>query len=95
MDQQNREQTLLRPGTIVSHFKRDFQNWPDPNQYLYQIIGIAKHSETREELVVYRALYGDGGLYCRPKQMFLSPVDRNKYPDASQTFRFEFYRDSL
>lgn len=95
MNQENREERLLRPGTIVSHFKRNFQNWADPNQYLYQIIGVAKHSETREELVVYRALYGDGGLFCRPKEMFLSPVDRNKYPDASQTFRFEFYRDSL
>ncbi len=95
MNQENREERLLRPGTIVSHFKRNFQNWADPNQYLYQIIGVAKHSETREELVVYRALYGDGGLFCRPKEMFLSPVDRNKYPDAAQTFRFEFYRDSL
>ena len=91
MELSNRIETLLQPGTIVSHFKRDAADWPDPMQYLYEIIGIAKHSETREELVVYRALYGDGGLYCRPKEMFLSPVDRDKYPNAKQQYRFEFF----
>ena len=36
-----------------------------------------------------RKLYGDGGLWVRPLDMFLSPVDREKYPDAGQTYRFE------
>lgn len=91
----SREARLLAPGTIVSHFKRFEGSWADPNQYLYQIVGVALHSETREELVVYRALYGDKGLFCRPKAMFLSPVDRAKYPDAKQDYRFEFYKESL
>lgn len=89
MDFETREQQLLRPGTIVSHFKRDLADYPDPMQYLYEIVGVALHSETREPLVVYRALYGDKGLFCRPKEMFSSPVDREKYPNARQTYRFE------
>ncbi len=55
-------------------------NEPQPGQYLhhkgglYEVIGIAHHSETHQELVVYRALYGEGGLWVRPRQMFLETV---------------------
>ena len=52
----------------------------------YEVIGVAKHSETQEELVVYKALYGEGGLWVRPKKMFLENVN----VDGKEMPRFEF-----
>ncbi len=48
----------------------------------YEVIGLARHSETQEELVVYRALYGDFGLWVRPAQMWNETVERD-----GKTFR--------
>ena len=45
----------------------------------YEVIGTARHSETLEELVVYRALYGDGGLWVRPAAMWSETVERDGY----------------
>ncbi len=45
----------------------------------YELIGIAKHSETLEPMVVYRALYGEGGLWVRPAAMWTETVERNGY----------------
>ena len=42
----------------------------------YEVLGVARHSETLEEMVVYRALYGEGGLWVRPAAMFLETVER-------------------
>ena len=81
----------FKPGDIVRHFKRETLGEEDlrANKYLYEIVGVAIHSESREEMMVYRALYDDGGMYVRPLQMFMEEVDHVKYPEIKQKYRFE------
>ena len=81
----------FKPGDIVQHFKRETLSEEDRARqvYLYEIVGLAVHSETREEMMIYRALYGDRRTYARPLDMFISKVDREKYPDIRQEYRFE------
>lgn len=85
------ENRIFHPDDIVRHFKRErlTEGEKRTNRYLYQIVGPAVHSETREPLMVYQALYGDFGLYVRPYAMFCSEVDHKKYPDVKQKYRFE------
>lgn len=69
----------LKIHGIYRHFKGDY----------YMVEDVAKHSETKESYVVYRRLYGDGTLWIRPFDMFLSKVDKEKYPNVEQEYRFQ------
>ena len=73
------EKEKLKIKGVYKHFKNNY----------YILEDVATHSETGEKYAVYRQLYGNGELYIRPLDMFLSEVDRNKYPDVKQKFRFE------
>ena len=90
----------IRIGDIVQHFKRETLDMtlPDRKQlYLYRIIDIAEHTETKERLVIYQTLYDNDdmgihfGVYARPYDMFMSEVDHEKYPYIKQKYRFEKY----
>ena len=69
----------IKINGIYKHFKGDY----------YIVEDVANHSETKEKYVVYRRLYGEGDLWMREMNMFLSEVDHEKYPNVEQKYRFE------
>jgi hypothetical protein len=77
------EELMKQRGKLFRHFKGD----------LYLLLDIALHTETKETLVIYKALYGNAAVYARPITLFISEVDREKYPDVAQTYRFELLTD--
>lgn len=82
-------------NAIVQHFKRETLTAEEraANKYLYQIKGLAEHTESGEKLVIYQALYAPFAMYARPADMFFSKVDRTKYPDIKQEYRFQKVED--
>ena len=72
----------IKEKGIYKHVKGDY----------YLVEEIAKDSETKEPVVVYRRLYGEGDLWVRPLEMFLSEVDHEKYPNVKQKYRFELQK---
>ena len=92
----------FNPGDIVKHFKRETVSQEEletnPNKYLYEIIGTASHTESKEPLMIYKPLYVvdclNGQDYAaRPLEMFMSEVDHEKYPDIKQQYRFELFEE--
>ena len=78
----------IRAGDIVRHFKREWVS-DETSEYLYKVLAFAQHTETGEKLVIYQALYAPFKICARPYAMFMSEVDRQKYPDIKQRYRFE------
>lgn len=70
-----------KKGEIYKHFKGN----------LYEVLAIAKHTETMEDMVVYMEVDGEKS-YARPLEMFISKVDKEKYPNVTQEFRFELLK---
>lgn len=78
----------IQVGDIVQHFKREWVS-KETSEYFYKVLALAQHTETGERLVIYQALYAPFKVCARPLSMFMSEVDREKYPDIRQKYRFE------
>lgn len=86
------EQRDLAVGDIVRHFKREWVS-ENTSEYLYKILAFASHTETGERLVIYQGLYPPFKICARPYDMFMSKVDKKKYPNSKQQYRFEKFNE--
>lgn len=78
----------IEVGDLVRHFKREWVS-EESQEYLYRILAFAQHTENGEKLVIYQAIYPPYKTCARPYAIFMSEVDREKYPDVKQKYRFE------
>ena len=79
------KERIISRGDVFRHFKGN----------LYRVICEASHTETGEPVVVYERIGEADKVYVRPKDMFLSPVDRDKYPDVEQEYRFALHDSAV
>ena len=82
----------IHEGTVVKHFKYETLSEKEKkqNKYLYRVISTdCMHTETEEEMVVYQAMYEPYKTFVRPKDLFFSLVDKDKYPFIKQQYKFE------
>lgn len=76
---------IPRPGECYRHFKGN----------RYQVLTIAEHTEREETLVIYEGLYGEHAVFARPLSMFVGKVDKSKFPDVQQEYRFELEEETV
>lgn len=69
---------IPKTGEVYRHFKGN----------IYKVVTLATNTETEEMMVVYEPYEGKGGAYARPLDMFLSEVDKEKYPEVTDKYRF-------
>lgn len=77
----------------MRHIPKAYERYRHFKGNCYQILAIAKHAEDATEQVVYQALYPPFTIYVRPLSLFMSEVDREKYPSVTQRYRFELISD--
>ena len=75
----------IKVGKLYQHFKGN----------IYKVICIAMHTETNEDMVVYQDTNDESKIYARPINMFLSEVEKDKYPEVAQYYRFEELNDIM
>lgn len=85
MDIQENNIREIKIGKIYKHFKGQ----------CYLVLTIAQHTELNQKMVIYQALYDDNKIYARPYEMFSSEVDKIKYPDSKQKYRFELLKSPI
>ena len=81
----------FKSGQIIKHFKRELITNKDSvgNKYFYKVLGVAQHTETGEQILIYEALYPPYSMFARPLELAEGKVDKEKYPTVQQEDIFE------